>query len=62
MLVIKFGVLANSVDHLLAGQQLRDKFYFDIGLVTVGMMVARTLPRNKKITSVTSPIAINRVW
>ena len=39
LLVIKFGVLANSVDQLLAGQ-LRDKFYFDIHLVTVGMMAA----------------------
>lgn len=37
--MIKFGVLANSVDHLLAGQ-LRDKSYFDIHLVTVGMMAA----------------------
>ena len=39
LLVIKFGVLASSVDHLLAGQ-LRDSFYFDIHLVTVGMMSA----------------------
>ena len=40
LLVIKFGVLASSVDHLLAGQQLRDNFHFDIRFVTVGMMVA----------------------
>ena len=33
----------------------------EIGTVTAGTMVERRLPRNRKITSVTSPTAINSV-